>query len=131
MVTRPKLFLTLFGLSLVPLVLLALINYRNGLQLAEAALHREQEIRSAATRDPINELLNETPDGQNSAAVAANAEQLLSQARRNGWIGLIAALFFAALWGWFLTRQWEHQARGLNASLRALKPSPRQTGSSY
>ena len=113
MVTRPKLFLTLFGLSLIPLVLLALINYRNGLQVAQAALHREQEINSAAKRDPIRDLLNETTAGQNSAAVAANPEQLLSLARRNGWIGLIAALFFAALWGWFLTRQWEHQARGL------------------
>ena len=113
LVTRPRLFLTLFGLSLIPLVLLALINYRHGLQLAEAALHREQEIRSAAIKDPIRHLLNERPDGLQSTAVAANPEQLLSQARRNGWFGLIAALSFAALWAWFLTRQWERQARGL------------------
>jgi signal transduction histidine kinase len=113
LVTRSKLFLTLFGLSLIPLVLLALINYRNGLQLAEAALHREQEIKSAATSDPIRDLLNETPAGVNSAAVGTNPEQLLSQARRNGWMGLIAALLFAALWSWFLTRQWGHQASGL------------------
>jgi signal transduction histidine kinase len=113
LITRPKLFLTLFGLSLIPLVLLALINYRNGLKLAEAALRREQEIRSAAITDPIRHLLNESPTGHNQAAVAANPEQLLSQARRNGWLGLIAALLFATLWTWFLTHQWERQARGL------------------
>jgi signal transduction histidine kinase len=113
LVTRPKLFLTLFGLSLLPLVLLALINHRNGLQLAEAAARREQEIRSAAIRDPIQNLLNETPGGLNSTAGAVNSEQLLFQARRNGWLGLIAALLFATLSAWFLTRQWERQARGL------------------
>ena len=113
MVTRSKLFLTLLGLSFIPLVLLALINYRNGLQIAEAALRREQEIRSAAIKDPIHQLLKETADGPDSAAVAANPEQLLAQARWNGWVGLIAALLCATLWAWFLTRQWERQARGL------------------
>ncbi|HEV2829718.1 MAG TPA: ATP-binding protein [Pyrinomonadaceae bacterium] len=113
MVTRPKLFLTLFGLSLIPLVFLALVNYRNGLQLAEAAVHREQEINAAASKDPIRHLLNEGPAELQSTADAAKPEQLLSQARRNGWVGLIVALLLATLWAWFLSRQWEHQARGL------------------
>lgn len=113
MVNRSTLFLTLLGLSFIPLVLLALINYRNGLQIAEAALRREQEIRSAAIKDPIHQLLNETAAGLDSAAVAANPEQLLAQARWNGWVGFIAALLFATLSAWFLTRQWERQAHRL------------------
>ncbi|HUS12091.1 MAG TPA: ATP-binding protein [Pyrinomonadaceae bacterium] len=113
MVTRSKLFLTLLGLSFIPLVLLAFINYRNGLQIAEAALRREQEIRAAAIKDPIHQLLKETAAGLDSAAVAASHEQLLAQARLNGWVGFIAALVFATLWAWFLTHQWERQARGL------------------
>jgi signal transduction histidine kinase len=111
LIRRPKLFLTLLGLSLIPLVLPALINYRNGLQIAEAALQREQEIRAAITRDPLRHLLTDPAAGLGSTA--GSPEQLLSQARRNGSVGLLAALLFATLWAWFLTRQWGRQARGL------------------
>ena len=111
MATRPKLFLRLLGLSLVPLVLLALINYGDGLQIAHTALNREQEIRAVANRDPLRNLLNDPAAGLGSTA--GNPEQLLAQARRNGWVGLLAALLFATLWAWFLTRQWGRQARGL------------------
>ena len=111
MVTRPKLFLTLLGLSLLPLLLLALINYRNGLQIAEAALLREREITAAATRDPLSHLLTHSAAGLGSTA--GNPEQLLSQAKWNGWFGLLAALLFATLWAWFLTRQWGRKSRGI------------------
>ena len=79
MVTRSKLFLTLLGLSFIPLVLLALINYRNGMQMAEAALRRDQEIRAAAIKDPIQQLLNETAAGLDSTAVAGNPGAVRSQ----------------------------------------------------
>src|SRR6185312_10688173 len=39
--------------------------------------------------------------------------QLLSQAERNGWFGLLAALLLATLWAWFLTRQWGRKSRGI------------------
>ncbi|HEY6232560.1 MAG TPA: ATP-binding protein [Pyrinomonadaceae bacterium] len=113
MVIRPKVFLTLFGIALIPLLALALINFRNQTRLANAALHREQEIRAAQFNDPIQQLLNGTKVSLGSTAAAAGAQQLLDDARRSGWFGLLAAVLFAALSAWFLARQWERQTRGL------------------
>ena len=112
MSSRPKLFLTFFGLCLVPLLLLALINYWSGLRIAAAARQREQQLQMAASKDPLMQLLAEHQT-QLSAATTSNFEKLLADASRNGWIGLLAALLLASLSGWMLSRQWGHQARGI------------------
>jgi signal transduction histidine kinase len=109
LVTRPKLFLTLFVLSLLPLLPPALLNFRNNLQTAEAIVRREQELNSAAHNDLIRRFLNET----HTAAGVQRPEDLLSQARRNGWLGILAAVIFAALLAWFLSRHVQRQTRGL------------------
>ena len=113
MLSRRKLFLTFLGLCLVPLVLLALINYWNGARIAEAALQREQQLKAAASKDPIAQLLTENQKELSSATANSNSEPLLADARRNGWLGLVAALLLAALSAWLLSRNWGHQARGL------------------
>lgn len=109
--TRPKLFLTFLGLCLVPLLVLASINYWNGARIAEAALQSEQE-RRAAPRNPIDELLKEN-QSQLSAPATANAAQLLTDARWAGRIGFVAAVLLATLSAWLLTRLWVSHARGL------------------
>jgi signal transduction histidine kinase len=105
---RPKLFLTFLGLCLVPLVLLALLNYRNHVRVAEVALQREQANKSAASRNLIGELFN-----GNSATAAPNAERILADARRAGWIGLLAAVLLATLSAWFWTWYWQRKVRGI------------------
>jgi len=106
------LFLTFLGLCLVPLLLLALMNYWNGQRIAEAALQRERQLEGAAGKDPLMQLVAEHQK-QLNAATTSNLEQLLADARRNGWIGLVTALLLASLSGWTLSRQWGHQARGI------------------
>jgi signal transduction histidine kinase len=105
------LFLTFLGLCLVPLFLLASINYWNGARIAQAAIEREQEIRTAANKSHINKLLNEKP--HEPPAATPGTDRLLADARLAGWIGLIAALLLATLSAWWLTRFWGRQARGL------------------
>jgi signal transduction histidine kinase len=111
--SRFKLFLIFLGLCLMPLVLLALINHWNGVRMVESAVQREQEIKSATIKDPIAQLLNENQHELNTARAAANTQQLLADARRNGWAGFIAALLLATLSALLLTRYWERRARGL------------------
>ena len=113
MFTRPKLFLTFFGLCLVPLLLLASINYWNAAGMADAALRRAQESESAPVKNPISELLNENQKPQAAGAGAASAELLVADARRAGWIGLMAAVLLAILSTGLLMRLWRRQARGL------------------
>ena len=112
MLSRPKLFLTFLGLCLVPLVLLASINYWNGARIAEAALEKEQQIKSAS-KSPIAQLLNENQKELSSADPAASSDQLLAAARWDGWLGLVAALLLATASAWLLSRYWGRQARGL------------------
>ena len=113
MSSRPKLFLTFLGLCLIPLLLLALLNYWNGLRMAEAALQREQQHEKAATgNDPLTQLMAEHQK-QLTAATNSNFEQLLADARRNGWLALLTAVLLASLSGWILSRQWGRQARGI------------------
>jgi signal transduction histidine kinase len=104
---RPKLFFPFLGLCLVPLVLLAALNYWNHVRIAQVALQRDQASRSAASRNLVQELFDE------NSTTTANAEQLLADARRAGWIGMIAALSLATLSAWFLTRYWQHKASGI------------------
>jgi signal transduction histidine kinase len=111
--SRPKLFLTFLGLCLIPLLLLALLDYWNGQRIAEAGLQREQQLeKAAAGNDPLMQLMAEHQK-QLNLATTSNFQQLLSAARRNGWIGLLTALLLATLSGWILSRQWGHQARGI------------------
>jgi signal transduction histidine kinase len=107
------LFLTFLGLCLIPLLLLALLSYWNGLRTAEAALLREQQHeKAAAGNDPLTQLMAEHQK-QLTAATNSNFEHLLADARHNGWIGLLTALLLASLSGWVLSRQWGRQARGI------------------
>jgi signal transduction histidine kinase len=56
---RPKLFLVFFGICLVPLGLLASINYWNGVRVHEAALQKDQENDLAELTHQIGDLLHE------------------------------------------------------------------------
>ena len=114
MSSRPKLFLTFLGLCLLPLLLLAFLNFWNGRRIVEAARQREQQVeRTAAARnDPLLQLLAEHQN-QLNAATTSNFEHLLTDAGRNGWIGLLAALLLASLSAWILSRQWGRQVRGI------------------
>ncbi|MGH9927837.1 MAG: ATP-binding protein [Pyrinomonadaceae bacterium] len=112
MFSRTKLFFSFLGLCLVPLVLLALMNYWNGVRIAEAALQREQQLKVAASKDPFAQLLAENQK-ELSPATASNSEHLLADVRRTGWVGLVAALLLAIVSAWLLSRYWGHQARGI------------------
>jgi signal transduction histidine kinase len=111
--SRPKLFLTLLGLCLIPLLLLALMNYWTNLRIAESAVQREHELNAAAMKDPLGRLLNANQNGARTPAPFTRAEPLISQAHRDGWVGIIAAMLFATLSAGLLTRYWGHQVRGL------------------
>jgi signal transduction histidine kinase len=106
------LFLTFVGLCLAPLLLLAVINYWNGVHTAEAALLREQQLKAEASKDPITQILNQNQRQPGPAAIS-ESEKLLADARRDGRVGLLAALLLATLSGWMLSRQWSHQRRGI------------------
>ncbi len=93
----------------MPLVLLALINYWNGVRVAQAALEREQQLTAAANKDPIAQLLDENQKHQ----VPANTELLFAQHRVNGWLGILAAVLLATLSACLLSRYWGRQARGI------------------
>jgi signal transduction histidine kinase len=108
-----KLFLKLLGLCLAPMLLLAFLNYWNGVRIAEKSLQREQEIKSAMIKDSFSKLLNENQKEPSSEAAFANPEQLMADARRAGWIGLIAALGVATLFAWLLTNRWQRKSRGI------------------
>ena len=114
MSSRPKLFFTFLGLCLLPLLLLALLNYWNAWRIAEAALKREQQLEqtAAARNDPLLQLVAEHQKQQNAAATS-NFAHLLADTRWNGSIGLLAALLLASLSAWILSRQWGRQIRGI------------------
>jgi len=59
---RPKLFLTFLGLCLVPLGLLASINYWHGLRIAEAALQQDQENKLVSFKTEVGETLHRDQD---------------------------------------------------------------------
>ncbi len=59
MFIRTKPFLTFLGLCMVPLILLALVNYWSILRTAEAALQAEQETRLADFTDQVSSIVNE------------------------------------------------------------------------
>jgi signal transduction histidine kinase len=106
---RPKLFFTLLGLCLVPLVLLALANYWNEMRDAEVMIQRVPERRSADHMKAIDELF---PNNQKEMA-AANAELLRTEAHANGWKGLGTALVLAIISAAALTVFWQRKTRGL------------------
>jgi signal transduction histidine kinase len=110
--SRPKLFLTFLSLCLLPLLLVGLIDYWNGRRIARAALQRAQQLQLAESKDPFAQLFAEHQK-QINAATTSNFEQLLADTRRNGWIGMVAALLLALVSSWMLSRQWGHQVRGL------------------
>lgn len=109
---RPKLFLTLLGFCLVPLALLALTNYWNEMRVAEAMIQREQERKSAEVSKWSSGLLLENKKDPPPTA-AANAELTLSEARSDGWKGLMAALVLATLSAGALTVYWQRKSQGL------------------
>lgn len=111
MSSRPKVFLTFLGLCLVPLVLLALVNFWNGMRITQLTLQREQQFK-AAGNDPIAQLLNENQNHK-IPATAESSEQLVAQQRLNGWLGLLIALLLATLSACLLSRYWGRQARGI------------------
>jgi signal transduction histidine kinase len=57
--TRPRLFLIFFGICLIPLGLLASINYWSGVRVSEAALQKDQENDLAGFKYQIGDRLYE------------------------------------------------------------------------
>jgi len=108
LLTRLKLFLTFLTLCLVPLLLMAGINHRNGAQLVEVAVQRQQQFNASTHKDPLERLLAETP-GQ----AAPNTEQMKAELRRNDWIGIVLAVLLAGASAALLTRIWGRRSRGL------------------
>lgn len=122
MSNRAKLFLTLLGLFLVPLLLLASVSYWNTSRIAreaKAALERENADRPAANQNSVDEFFNRKPPQPSPAS--ASPEQLLADARRSSSIILIAAVLLAAIWAWIMTRLWRRQARGLERVAEGVK----------
>lgn len=91
---------------------MGLINYWNGRQIAEQALLRQQQVILLPNNDPLTQLFAQHQK-QLNAATTSNFEQLLADTRRNGWVGFVAALLLASVSAWILSRQWAHQARGI------------------
>lgn len=110
---RPKLFLSFLGFCLVPLVLLALVNYWNEARIAEATIQREQERKSAEANRSINELWLESQRGTTLPTAAADADLVRNEARSAGWKGLIAAIVLATLSAALLTIYWQRKSRGI------------------
>jgi signal transduction histidine kinase len=106
--TRPKLFLTFLALSLVPLILLALLNYRNELRIAESAIAHEQGISNSPGKDAFGRLLNDNPPNTSTAG-----SELLNTAHRHGRNGLLVALILAATAAAALTYVWGKRSRRL------------------
>ncbi len=111
MFIRPRLFLTFLVFCVVPLGLLAAINYWYEARVAEIAVQREQESKSAEHRASINAILPQNQTESTSRTAASNAELIRADARRAGWLGLVAALFLATLSALLLTQRWQSQAR--------------------
>jgi signal transduction histidine kinase len=109
--TRPKQFLTFLGLCLVPLLLFALVSYRNGIRIAEAELQRERES-PAALQNPISKLLDPN-QGVSSSAAPANSEQSLAYARQAGRRGFVTAVLLGTLAATLLTLYSQRQSRGI------------------
>lgn len=59
MLVRPKLFLNFLLLCVLPLVVLALFTYWDGVRMAEAALQQEQDYSLSNVKSRITNLLNE------------------------------------------------------------------------
>lgn len=59
MLVRPKLFLNFLLLCVLPLVVLALFTYWQGMRIAEAALQQEQDKSLSNVKSGITSLLNE------------------------------------------------------------------------
>lgn len=70
---RPRLFLIFFGICLIPLGLLASINYWNGVRVNEAALQKEQENDLAGFKHQIEDLLY---DDQNELTGLSQSREL-------------------------------------------------------
>ena len=109
MAIRPRLFLTFLGYCLVPLVLLAAMNYWYEARIAEATVKRV-ESQSA---EPIDPFARQHQQARASATAAYNAEILRAEARRAGWLGLVAALILAMASAWLLTQRWQSKSRGI------------------
>ncbi len=108
MFTRAKLFLIFLALCLAPLLLLSLLHYRNGVGIAESALQCEQRNNPAPVKDSFDRLVKETPK-----PAGLSCAQLLSEARWNGWLGIVLAVVMSTIAAALLTRYWSRRTRGL------------------
>ncbi|MDQ2922204.1 MAG: ATP-binding protein [Acidobacteriota bacterium] len=75
---RPKVFLTFLGLCLVPLVLLALVNYWNSVRIAEATLQSDQEARLADFKNQVSKVIGQD---QNELIKLSRSRTLLDYIR--------------------------------------------------
>ena len=111
---RFRSFLSILGLCLIPLILLAALNYWNNLRLASAAAAHATStaLPQRSPDDSIARILSDS-SGPNDPSNARHVELLFAQARRNGLVGLFVAVLFAVLIAWVITNYRTRHATGL------------------
>lgn len=110
---RPRLFLTFLGFCLVPLVLLAVTNFWYEVRVAEVTVERAQQRESAEQRKLSDEIFTGHRSEPDLVSAVSTAELIRADARRAGWLGLVAAVFLATLSALLLTQRWQSKARGI------------------
>jgi signal transduction histidine kinase len=97
----------------MPLVLLAVVNYWYEARVAELTVQREQQSESAKHRKLNIGIVDDDRSEPDLAPAASTAEIIRTDARRAGWLGLVAAVFLAALSALLLTQRWQSKSRGI------------------
>jgi len=110
---RPKLFISFLVFCLVPLGLLAAMNYWYEARVAEITIEREQQVLAAEHRAKSIGILEPNQKEAAPATAASNAALIRTDVRRAGWLGLGGALLLATLSAFLLTQRWQSKTRGI------------------
>jgi len=110
---RPKLFISFLVFCLVPLGLLAAMNYWYEARVAEITIEREQQVLAAEHRAKSIGILDPNQKEAAPATATSNAALIRTDVRRAGWLGLGGALLLATLSAFLLTQRWQSKTRGI------------------
>jgi signal transduction histidine kinase len=110
---RPKLFSSFLVFCLVPLGLLAAMNYWYEARVAEITIEREQQVVAAEHHAKNIGIVNQNQNEVAAVTAASNAELIRADARRAGWLGLGAAFLLATLSAFLLAQRWQSKTRGI------------------
>lgn len=113
MFVRPKLFISFLVFCLVPLGLLAAMNYWYEARVAEITIEREQQVLAAEHRAKSIGILDPNQKEAAPATATSNAALIRTDVRRAGWLGLGGALLLATLSAFLLTQRWQSKTRGI------------------